>query len=414
MKSGLVAAGLRLLGMSGRFVLLLLIGRLLSAEDMGVYGLFAATAMLLVQFVGLELHQPAVREVLRRREHEREPVVRAQLRTYAIVYLFLPAAIALAWAWGLVSAGHTVLLGLVIVGSHLSLESQRLLIAADRAAQGFFVLSLAQGLWVFPLALLWFVAPALRTLDVALTAWACAAALATGYGLRGLRSCGLLTPGSGRAADLAFVRSAWPSARVFVASSLIFLLIESLDRFALDTWTGIAAVGVYTLYSGIARTIREVGFAAIVAKNVPTLVTASQRGDAAAARSALLALQRRLAAFVIMAAPCLLGGLVLLLPLLDAVYAGHLPTFCILIAAAMIGTMSLVPHYELYAAGNEQVILRSHLATLIGAIAALGVLVPPLGIDGAALAALISSALMYFLKWAAARRCRRNLGPSVP
>jgi len=405
MNSGILAAGLRLLGMAGRFVLLLLIGRTMSAEELGVYGLFAATAGLLTQFVGLELHQPAVRELLRRSPPDRESIVRAQLRTYLLAYLALPVAIAIACATGLISVAHSVLLGLVIIGSHLSLESQRLLIAAGRTELAFLVLSLAQGLWVFPLAIaMWFV-PGLRSLDVVLGTWSAAALIAAAIGLYSLRSANLLTTRAAGRADMAFVRSAWASARIFMASSLVFLLIESIDRYALQHFNGHAAVGVYTLYAGVARALREVAFAAIVARVLPQLVTASQRHEPAAARAAVRLIARRLVAFVGVAAPLIAVGLLGVLPFLNnPLYGAHLLAFGVLLVSAVVGTMTLVPHYALYAAGHEAAILRTHVITLLATLAGLVLLVPRFGVDGAALASLLAALLMLVLKWSAARR----------
>jgi len=404
MSTGLTAASLRLLSMGGRFLLLLLIGRLLTPEEMGAFGLFAATCVVLTQAVGLELHQPAIREVLRLVGTAREPVVRAQLLVYKYTYFLLPVALAVAYSMGAVSAKHVFLLGLVVVGSHLTLEAHRLLIAASKADQAFMVQSIGQGLWVYPLAAAMVLLPSIRHLSFILLTWACASLAATIVGFRCLQSTGLLTPGLRIKADTAFLRGAWPSAVIFMASSTAFVLIDSVDRYFLEHFRGHADVGVYTLYAGVTRALREIGFAAIVSTSMPMLITAAQRREATRTHDELRRLTRRLTTFVLAAAPAIGLGFLLILPLLnDSRYGTALPAYWMLLLSGVVGTLAMIPHYVLYAAGRERTILSIHLATLVVALLANWLLIPPYGIEGAALASLLSALIMFALKGMVAR-----------
>lgn len=404
MSRGFVAAALRLLGMTGRFVLLVLIGRTLTPEDFGAYGLFAVTSAILTLVVGLELHQPAVREILKRADTARGDVVRTQLRTYAFAYLLLPPALGGAILLDIVSPLHALLLGLVIVGSHLSLESQRLLIAAQRTERAFLAMSLAQGLWVFPLAAVMLLVPGLRSLTIVLGAWAAASLIAAAIGFHGVYAIGWLRRQSGAGFDAAFLRDAWPSALLFMASTTTFVVIESLDRYFLEHFHGHAAVGVYTLYAGFARALRELAFAAIVSTSLPIFVGARQRNELAGARHELVRMARRLTVYVLVGAPLLAAGLFAVLPFLnDARYAENVPTFLLLLFATALSTFAMISHYALYAAGRERTILTIHAASLVVAIVAYSILIPSYGVHGAALATMVVAAVMTGLKWFFAR-----------
>jgi O-antigen/teichoic acid export membrane protein len=402
---GLAAATLRLAGMGGRFLLLLLIGRFLTPEDMGAFGLFAATCLILVQMIGLELHQPAVREVLKRSGPLREGVVRAQLRAYKFAYLLLPIALLIACRMGAVAPGKVLLLGLVIIGSHVSMEAHRLLMAVQRTGKAYIVLSLAQGLWVYPVALLLALFPSLRSLTTIMVAWAFAAGAAATIGWREIHSANLLSIDSRRSPDLDFLRNARSSAATFMVSSTAFLLIESIDRYFLQHYYGGADVGVYTLYASIARALREIAFAAIVSLGMPRLVAAAQRQEQGVARREISRLSKRLALFVLAGAPALALGLLAILPLLnDARYGTGISAYVVLLASAAIGTLAMVPHYTLYAYGHDRTLLAIHLVTLIVAVGAYSVLVRPYGIHGAAAASLLTSMCMFVLKASFARR----------
>jgi O-antigen/teichoic acid export membrane protein len=387
------------MGMGGRFLLLLLIGRTLTAEDLGAFGLFAATCVILTQVVGLELHQPAVREILKRDYSARAPIVQAQLRTYYFAYLLLPPALFVAWLMGVVAVHHVALLAVVVIGTHLSLEAHRLLVASQKAERAFLVLSLAQGLWVFPLAAAMAFMPALRSLTVVFAVWAAAAVAAALIGFGSLRAVGLLPRGAGAKYDADFLRTAWPSALTFMASTTAYLLVESIDRYFLEHFHGNAAVGVYTLYSGIARVLREIGFAAIVGMSLPILVAAAQRDERSAARDEMQRMAKRLAVFTIAATPALGVGLLVVLPFLnDTRYESEVAAYFLVLASAVVGTLAMVPHYFLYAVGRERTILAIHLVTLVIAIAANWLLVPPYGIKGAAAASAICAVVMGGLK----------------
>jgi O-antigen/teichoic acid export membrane protein len=403
MSAGIVTATLRLTGMAGRFLLLFLIGLLLTPEDLGAYGLFAVTCLLLVQVVGLELHQPAVREILRRGVAHGSTVVRAQLRVYSWTYLLLVPAATVVHLLGMLSTGHAVLLIIVIIGSHLSMEANRLLIAVGRRERAFFVLSLSQGLWVFPLAPVMFILPSTRSLSVVFATWAVAAVLAAICGYLGLRRVGLLGPDTEQQPDLAFLKQAYPSAAVFAASSFAFVMAESVDRYVLEQFRGHTEVGIYTLYASIARALREVAYAAIVTGLLPALVASVQRNDRQAAVDSARRLRKRLALLVVAGTPCLAAGLMLVVPHLNTtLYADHLPAYFVLLIAATIGTYALTPHYLLYSAGLERSILGAHLAGLVITAVALWTLVPRYGIEGAAAATLLSAVATLVIKsWAA-------------
>lgn len=403
MSAGFVAAAFRLAGMAGRFLLLLMIGRLLSPEDLGTYGLFAVTCVLLVQVVGLELHQPAVRQILHLGIQRGEGVVRAQMRVYSCMYLLLAPAALVVHSLGMLSLAHAALLVVAIIGSHLAMETHRLLIAASRPQQAFLVLSLSQGLWVFPLALAMTFLPSTRSLTLIFAAWACASILAATYGYAGLRAARLVASGLDRRPDLAFLKDAWPSAAIFAASSTAFILCESVDRYFLEHYRGHADVGVYTLYASIARALREIAYAAILTGALPGLLTSVHHGDLAAARDRQRRIHERLSRYLLAGTPCLAVGLALILPFLnDAIYAEHLPAYFVLLTSAVVGTCALAPHYLLYAAGRERSILAAHLAGLVTMSAASWALVPEFGIEGAAAASLLAALVLFAVKhWAA-------------
>ena len=413
--SGSLAALLRLVGMVGRFSLILFLGRTLTVEDMGVYGVFNSASVLAVQIVGLEIHHVATRTLLAARGVARESIVRTQLRVYAYAYLLLPVAIATLCQLRFLSWKHAPWFLLIAVGSHMSLEAHRLLIAAERPRSAYLIVTLGQGAWVFVFAPLAFFLPSLRSLDAVFCSWAVASLMAAALGWRWVVDAGLLSLGaqsSGARADPAFARRALRTSGVFLVSTAAFILTDSLDRYFLDRYVGRGAVGVYTVYASISRVLRELVLAGAVATVLPRLVMAAQQGD----EDALQACRRRILATTLRytagLVPLFVVGIYGAVWMLGkAQYGEHIPVYLVLLLAAIVNNVALVWHYTLYARSRDRMNMIAHLVALCVAFAAHALLVPRFGIMGAACGTCTALATAALVKWA----CDRNTHPrSVP
>jgi O-antigen/teichoic acid export membrane protein len=209
--------------------------------------------------------------------------------------------------------------------------------------------------------------------------------------------------------DRALARQLLPAALPLAGSGAVGMLLNNFDLVLIGLWLGAAAAGLY----GAAYRVVWLPTVLVVAYAValrPTVVRAEQTGAAAVAL--VLGRSHRMMAAVGMGAA--VGGVLLARPLLEALYgadyAAAARPFQILVAALLLMLFSR-PYRVLFVAARKQSWdFRILLAAAAVNVAAAVVLLPRLGLAGAAWATLASEAVFLAAAHAAARRLAPGLG----
>jgi O-antigen/teichoic acid export membrane protein len=397
---GALVAGLRFTGQISRLLLVLYIGRELGATALGLYGLVASTSALLVSLVGLEYHSYAARELLRVPQTERGPIVLRQLRLYLYAWaatLMLLTALHFMDALPAYGLGFVALIAPL---AHLSLECQRLLTVLARPIAAYVVNALANGLWVFPLLFAAWQWPLTANLSTVFGAWAvgCGAASLLGATL-------LVRSGTLRGARSGDASPTWLGLRsglVFLGSSACLLAIDTLDRYAIEHWLTTHDVGVYTFYATLARSHRDLLFVFAVVPVLPAMIAPSSG-------PLLRGLGRRITWTSIVLALALSAGLQLALIVLHRPeWSEHPAAFYMLLGGNVLFGWSTGPHYTLYRAGREASLFYAHATGVLIAAVASYLLIPRVGVEGAAAANGIALSAIAGLKYRAAMGLRRS------
>ncbi len=391
--------GLRGSGLAGKLVLLLLIGRYLGTVDLGVYGLFSATATIMMFVLGLDFYAFNTREMLARPMHERGRFIRDQMILHMVCYAlillpvgflvmprFLPASV-LGWFF------------VVCVLEHLSQELYRLLIALQRQMVANVVMFMRSGLWIGPVFLLWWLdVPGTRHLGVVWVGWSAG-------GLASLVIAGLAlwrSPlGAVRGVPIkwGWILSGIGVSVPFFVATIFAKLIDLADRYMIDWWWTKEEVGIYSLYANLANGVNHIVFTAVVIMEYPALIEACR----SQAREEYHRLLRRFAVHI--AAVSLGVSLffaVVLRPVVSVTgqhdIAGDLHVGLILIASKLFFNLSYIPHYHLYAHHRDFRILWSTGSMCAVNIVLNALLIPGFGIYGAAVATLVSMVGMLGIK----------------
>lgn len=377
-------------------VLLLVLARWLQPEEVGIFGLLAATLAFSMFLVGFDFHAFSAREMLSGDLADAPRLFRDQVVFHGVFYLVALPALWLVFASSILPRSVALVFYVLVVMEHASQELQRLLITLSRSTAAAVMMFLRGGAWVWFLFAAFVIWTPSRSVGFTAWSWVVGSTLALAFGLASLR-------------DLDWARAwrspiRWEWVRAGVLAAVPFLLAslalrgtQTVDRYALKWYVGDRAVGVYTVYAAASAAV--VGFveAGIIFVLRPSVVMAYRTGDLERYRGGM----RTMATAAITGAVTL-GLLAALLarPVLgllgDPVYLSALPALWILLGAAvMIVAVHLVDTMLYVRERDRSIALGAGGAFLVVAILS-GILVPTGGITGAAvsLAAGIGAGLL--------------------
>lgn len=394
--------GLRGVTLGTRFLFIFFLAKYLDPASVGYYGLFTAAVGYALYFVGLDFYTYVTREILKTPNDKRGRMLKDQAALSGLLYLLLlPVAFIFlqqaAWpgylAWWFFP---------ILLLEHFNQEMSRLLSALSEQITASLALFLRQGSWAIVIVLLMTLEPSSRNLDVVMALWigaGVASAALSIWKLKKLQMGGWRVP-----IDWYWIKKGIAVSIAFLVATLAVRGFQTIDRYWLEALGGIEIVAAYTLLIGIAGTLMTFLDAGVFAYTYPALIMHSHRHEHEAAHAKVLKmLFQTLALSVVF-------GIVswLLLPyLLDWIdkpaYKNALGLYPWLLAATIINAVGLVPHYALYARGEDKSIVYSHLAALPAFILAtwafsetFAILAVPIGLNVAFFLILLWKSLAYW------------------
>ena len=169
--------------MIGRFILILAIAKLLSAEELGLFGLLSTTIGFLVLLFGFDFYSYANREMLVVVHEDLFNVLINQMYAYVPLYLILmPLSIGIFWK-GILPWHYMGWLLVLVLVEHISIEFNRILNMMQHPLAATVVLFLRSASWVlFVLPVMYFEAQ-WRHLDTLLGGWLTGGILSILFGI---------------------------------------------------------------------------------------------------------------------------------------------------------------------------------------------------------------------------------------
>ncbi|QPF82966.1 polysaccharide biosynthesis C-terminal domain-containing protein [Bradyrhizobium genosp. L] len=398
---------LRALTLASRFLLSLLLARMLSPAEMGEYGLLTAVLAFALLAVGLEFYSYTLREMVPATPDRRARIIVDQIALCALALLGIGLVVIGAILAGLFPAQLAPWFLLLLVTEHLSLEATRILIITSRPVRAYIGIFLRGGIWVYAIAVLMLTTPSTRTLGTVLAWWALGGVAAIGFSAISLSDLpwrGL----TGYRPNWQAIRQGLWTARPFMVTSAGALVISYVDRFAIDGFVGRDALGIYTFYSTILIGLLSLG-ASVSHQFLPKVIA----GHAAGAEAYRGALRSFFWSMLGLATAAMVGCGLVMKPMLTMLgltaYASGVGVFYAMLPGIFLRMMSDVPSYALYAARSDKYLLLCNLGSAVVATLLNLALVPRLGIYGAALAGAAASTVLFAsLTGFAVRRVRKN------
>jgi O-antigen/teichoic acid export membrane protein len=393
-----IAIGLRGASILGKFLLITFLARFLSLADLGIYGLFQTSVLLVIAILGFEFHTYTTRQILRVGDGERPLMVRNQSVMHLLAYLLiLPLTLIIFWGaflpWQI-----AIYFYLITILLHMGQEITRLLITLSRATAAYFVSFFLQGLWTYLYVGTTLLVPTARNLDVLFIFWLFSAAVGVAVGLLLIASMGLLRH-TDEEIDWGWIKNGLRVSTHFFLGVLAYRVIDLSDRYFVQYFNGETAVGIYTLFGSVANIAQDFIYAGIVALIFPRMVHSFQNQDYAAYADQLRRLKRDVSRGAVVMALLLTVGIFILILLLGRdELRDQIAAFFLLLSSNMVLIFSFIPHYQLYVHGKDNLILRSVIAGVLVNLILNSILIPYWGIIGAGIATVVSFSLVGFLK----------------
>jgi O-antigen/teichoic acid export membrane protein len=400
-------ASLRAITLASKLALTVAVARLLGPEDLGLFGLVASAVALSVFALGFEYHYFTIRQLVPLNAVERAAMIRDQVALHLLTLgAALPVGIWLAFNPQLdllparVIGWYLLLVPIELMANELGI----VLVALERPVLSNVVLFLRSAGWVYiVIPLIAVQSDRGRALDWLFRGWWIGGAISIGFAAYALRDLDW-SAALPRPIDWQRLRHGVRVAVPFVVTSGASLGMLFVDRFIIEHHLGLVAVGIYTFFASLTTGMHTLIYSAVSLLRMPRLVLAHRRDDQVSFHRELKVMTVLTLGALGALALVLLGGIHPMLALVGRnAYSGSLNVFYLLLSAAACRAMADIPIYALYSRHRDGYLAAVNAAGFIASIAVNLLLIPRLGLPGAAIAALTGSVVLLGLATLALR-----------
>lgn len=365
MNARILNVALRGATLGSRFALLFCLAKYLSPAEVGQYGLVFSTIGYALFVMGFDFYTYSTRELMGKLSAEWPAIIKNHFLFVGGAYVITIPAIGLIVLYSRIIPNDLIVwFFILLVLEHLAQELNRLLISMSRPLLANTILFVRSGGWVCACLPAMFWIPQTRNLDFVFGSWACGGGLAVGIGAVALR--GSSGGGELSSVDWKWIRTGIGIAFPLLGGTLASRVLFTADRYFEQHVAGDDILGAYTFYVSVANAILAFLDASVISISGPKFVGAVRRKD-------LPEIENTFKEFRF--STCMVtGGLAICCALLikpvvllvgKQIYIDHLAMFYLLLLAAAIFCLSMIPHYRLYAYGADRAIVLVNVLSCI-------------------------------------------------
>jgi len=395
----LINMALRGMTLVTRFALTLYIAKFLGIEAVGVFGLILGIVSLAPPLVGFAGNYIFSRESVGKSRTDAGRLLRDRL-VLSIGSLCAAVALYLLMAWSGLAPLPSMIAAtvLIVVLDTLACDIQVWLIAQHKALHANAMMFIRTSAWALIVMAFGFFNPAFNTLSIFIYAWAAFEALQFLYLLWVLRSWPLQriaqTPISFKNIWANIIKGRW----VYVNECCLALAIY-VDRFIVHDQLGLEITGFFTLYWSIANGVYALVSTGIVQPAMPHLVSAFHDKKTGSWQATFRALMIKTTGATIAIGTLVLGCLAVVFPLVDiGSFETYWPFAVMLLIATVFNALSNVSGLGLASRHLDNHFAFIGIAGLIVSLTFNVIGISFWGIEGAAIAAIGTHALLFALK----------------
>ncbi|WP_378186037.1 polysaccharide biosynthesis C-terminal domain-containing protein [Aquimarina sp. W85] len=386
----------RISGIGARFLLTFFITKNISLQFQGEYTLISTTVTLLVIFFGLDFYVYANRLIVKKSDSEIYNL-KNSLTFYSFFYLLTLPFFYVAYKIFNVDIVPFWVLFLLIIFEHLGQEFFRYYIALKKPLLANILLFIRTGLWCLILDIGFLtLTPFKISLINIVSLWLVCAFLSCFCGFYFYPN---ITEFFKQKIDLRWIKKGVLVGLAMFLSTICLKIIEFSDRYLIAFFLDKKELGIYSLYFQITNVVNVMIFTMYVSFVYPDIIKGvhmKQVDELNKAKNTIFS-----KTFVIVGIYTV--GSFAFLPLFlnyinrEELYDKIL-IFYILIISTLFSNLSFYSHFVLVGAEKEKMILKATLIACVLNITLNFLLVPTIGVYGAAISLLFSNFMLFIIK----------------
>jgi len=350
--------------MISRFVLILVLAKLLSPSDLGVFGLLVAGIGFAVLLIGFDYYTYSNREILSTTKKEWSRIISNQIYAYFPLYiLFIPITIILSH-YKFLPQGYFIWFLILIIVEHISLEQNRLLNTMQKQLSASMVLFLRSGIWVLFMLPIIIYFESFRNLETVLYAWLIGGVISIIFGAfvikKSIQNWSFIKP------SYQWIIKGYKTGLLFILGTIAFRAISTFDRFWLEKISDSSIVGVYVFYTSL--TVGAIAFihSGVIVFSTPRIIRTFQEGKLSKFKYLMSKFLKELIFSILI----MILFMSLFMPFVvdwigKQVYLDYYNVFYIILTTAILIVLSSHPNTYLYAARKDKFTLFSNISTFI-------------------------------------------------
>ncbi|HAS1239160.1 lipopolysaccharide biosynthesis protein [Enterobacter cloacae] len=388
----------RVAGLGGKFLLILILARTMTASVVGAFGLVTATISVCLYFVGLDFYVYTTREILSAEQKKSTGnIIYNQVLFFFFTYLILMMLWPYITHYSQISAYATIALALVI-SEHLSQEIYRFLIALKKNRFANFCLFLRSGAWCYVIIPIIFLKK-ISLYEIFYT-WFAFSLISVLLGLLFLKYSGSLDVLSFKP-DFKWITNGVGICALFFIGTISIRAINYFDKIIAVHFLDLNIIGAYVFYAGIGSAIQSVIDVLIMTRYYPDVVKFVQRNDEKNIKKSMKEFQiNNWKANIILYSLGSVFCYIVALFTEKEIYTSFFFVFIFIAVANIITNLSMPYHYWIYAKKYDLFLIVTNVLALIAfVLISYGLLtfIPALGVS-AILGALILSNLIIIVR----------------
>jgi O-antigen/teichoic acid export membrane protein len=392
---------LRVATLAAKLGLTLYMGRYLSLQDIGTYGLVFGAVMILTTMLGFRFDYIVSRQLVRVAPAAALVKMRDQTLFYLANYLVAVLVMVIVAQSDVTNNGGRALIYICVLTitdnySNLTYVNMN---SMERPLLANALYFIAGGLWCLIVIVLGIMAPASRNVDTVLNAWLLGNILffaATFWTWRKMPWRELC----GKPVDWKWIISGVKKSTFIWLGTVGIMAGSYIDRFVLAHFLDLEKVGIATFYFSFANAILTLVQTGVLSFVYPRLVVFHREKNWTGFQYEL----RQALAHVAVFAGVIAAGMSIAVPLLGPFFhrpqfADNAPVFWLMAAGVWIRCNAETLYQVLFARHQDRVIWLGNMLYLLPALVCNAALVPFFGFIGVGFGAIISS--LYLLLWRA-------------
>lgn len=350
--------------LASKFLLIFFLAKFLEPKELGLYGLLTATIGYALYLLGFDFYTFTTREILKQERHEWGGMLKNQGALSLALYVIVLPLLSLVFVEGLLPWSVAGWFFVLLVLEHLTQELSRLLIAISEQLLASIMLFFRSGIWAVIVTALMYFRVDTRELNFVLGGWAIGSFIALLLATFRLKQ--LKISGWQKRIDWHWIGSGLKIAIPLLVATLALRGLLTLDRYWFAELVNLQTLGAYVLFMGISSSLLAFLDAGVFAFIYPGLISAHHNKDAASFRVKLHSL---IVQTLTLSSGFVLIALFIIDPLLvwlnKPLYLENENLFPWTLAITLLYSMSMIPHFALYAQGFDRPIIHSHIASLL-------------------------------------------------